>query len=237
MLKRLLAPRRVPQFTADMESEFVGIAEQVRPYTMTSIARQYALYSAVRYVTAARIPGAIVECGVWRGGSSMLTALTLTALNDSSRELWLYDTFEGMTAPDDRDVRHDGSSAIPEWQAGRRGNGSAWCYADEEDVRANMGLTNYPRERVHYVKGPVEQTIPGEAPPQIGILRLDTDWYASTRHELEHLYPRLAPGGVLLIDDYGHWQGCRKAVDEYFAGQAVLLQRIDETGRLLVKPH
>ena len=77
--------------------------------------------------------------------------------------------------------------------------------------------TGYPPERIHFVRGPVEETLPAGAPDEIALLRLDTDWYESTRHELEHLYPRLAAGGVLLVDDYGHWEGARKAVDEYFA--------------------
>jgi hypothetical protein len=90
---------------------------------------------------------------------------------------------------------------------------------------------------MHFVKGKVEDTIPASTPDRIAILRLDTDWYASTRHELEHLYPLLAPGGVLIIDDYGHWEGCRQAVDEYFASRnlQVLLNRVDYTGRIAVK--
>lgn len=237
MLKRLLAPRLKSAFPADMEPEFVQISPQVRPYTMTSTERQYALYSAVRYVTAARLPGAVVECGVWRGGISMLAASTLLAHGDATRELWLYDTFDGMTEPDERDVRHDGEPAGTIWSSRRRGTGSTWCYADEQDVRANLASTGYPVERLRFVKGPVEETIPGQMPSEISVLRLDTDWYSSTCHELNHLYPRLVTGGVLLIDDYGHWQGCRQAVDEYFAGQAVMLHRTDSTGRLLVKPN
>ncbi|MFC7470447.1 TylF/MycF/NovP-related O-methyltransferase [Actinomadura keratinilytica] len=95
----------------------------------------------------------------------------------------------------------------------------------------------YPKERLHYVQGLVEKTVPAEAPEQISVLRLDTDWYASTRHELEHLYPRLVSGGVLLIDDYGYWQGSRRAVDEFLeaTGERLLLLRMDE-GRIAVKP-
>ncbi len=104
-------------------------------------------------------------------------------------------------------------------------------------MSANLAATGYDAQRLHYVKGKVEDTIPSAAPEQIAILRLDTDWYASTRHELEHLYPRLARGGVLIIDDYGHWEGARRAVDEYFATQqvAILLNRLDQTGRIAIK--
>jgi len=104
-------------------------------------------------------------------------------------------------------------------------------------VQANLGRTGYPAERIHYVKGKVEETIPATLPSRIALLRLDTDWYESTRHELQHLYPLLSTHGVLIIDDYGHWQGARQAVDEYFAASAepVFLHRVDYTARLVVK--
>ncbi len=106
-----------------------------------------------------------------------------------------------------------------------------------EAVRSALLTSDYPEDRLHFVQGPVEETLPDAAPPELALLRLDTDWYESTLHELEHLYPRLAPGGILIIDDYGHWEGCRRAVEEYFARNPPmpLLQRIDYTGRLAVK--
>lgn len=116
-------------------------------------------------------------------------------------------------------------------------NGEAWDAASYEEVSVNMARTGYPSRRVHQIKGMVEDTIPGKAPESIAILRLDTDWYASTRHEMEHLFPRLSRGGVLIIDDYGHWAGSRQAVDEYFKehGIHLLLGRTDYTGRMGVK--
>ena len=115
---------------------------------------------------------------------------------------------------------------------------SVWCYSSLDEVRGNMTRTGYPAERMRFVKGKVEDSIPGEVPLQIALLRLDTDFYESTYHELRHLYPRLAPGGVLIIDDYGHWAGARKATDQYFAeiGLPLLLQRIDYTGRIAIRP-
>ena len=100
-----------------------------------------------------------------------------------------------------------------------------------------MASTGYPANQISYVRGPVEQTIPITVPESIALLRLDTDWHASTRHELDYLFPRLVKGGVLIIDDYGHWQGARKAVDDYIAANKLnlLLSRIDYTGRLAVK--
>jgi hypothetical protein len=198
---------------------------------MTSPARVAAVCAAVRHVETNEIPGAFVECGVWKGGSSMAAALTFKA----PRQLFLFDTFEGMTAPTDPD-RHAGSgeSAAGMLQDSDK-DALIWCRAPLEEVKRNMASTGYPPDRVTYVKGKVEETIPAAAPAHIAILRLDTDWYASTRHELEHLYPRLAPGGVLIIDDYGYWAGARKAVDEYFNG-SLFLSRIDETGRIAIKP-
>jgi hypothetical protein len=102
-----------------------------------------------------------------------------------------------------------------------------------------MMKTGYPVEKMHFVQGAVEKTLrEHELPPSIAVLRLDTDWYESTKVEMEVLYPRLARGGVLMIDDYGHYAGSRRAVDEYFseAGIVPLLQPIDYTGRIFVKP-
>jgi O-methyltransferase len=233
------APGAVPEATArDLQT-----LRSVRDYTMTSAERQWALINAVRYVVRGGIPGDIVECGVWRGGAAMAAALTLLGEAVRDRRLWLYDTFAGMTAPGANDRRSvDGTAARGTWLRHRRADGgSDWCRATLEEVRSNMERTGYPAAQVRYVKGPVEQTLadPASIPDSIAVLRLDTDWYDSTRIELERLYPRLSPGGVLIIDDYGHWQGARKAVDEFFAacGEAVLLNRIDDTGRIAVKPR
>jgi hypothetical protein len=105
----------------------------------------------------------------------------------------------------------------------------------QEEVFRTIRSTGYDMGRVVMVKGRVEHTIPGQVPDQIAVLRLDTDWHHSTRHELEHLYPRLVAGGVLIVDDYGHFQGARRAVDEYFAETPVFLSRLDYTGRLAIK--
>jgi hypothetical protein len=223
----------------DFDAKAIETIARVRSYTMTSPERLYALIQAVRYVAAASIPGDIVECGVWRGGSMMAAARTLLECGDVSRHLYLFDTFEGMSAPGARDVGVDGQAASELLRSQDRNDpGSAWCYASVEDVQSAMARSGYDAARVHFLKGKVEDTIPAQAPARIAILRLDTDWYESTRHELEHLYPRLSPGGVLIIDDYGHWAGCRQAVDEYFASRKLhaLLNRVDYTGRIAVKP-
>jgi hypothetical protein len=225
----------LPPDVSDEDREVIG---KIAGYTMTSVERQMALIQAVRHLIRCDVPGCFVECGVWRGGSSMAAALTLAQEGDTTRELHLFDTFEGMTAPQDVDKGVDGFSAQALLDQDTDRSGSVWAVAGMDDVRANMLATGYPQELVHYVKGPVETTIPGSAPQgAIALLRLDTDWYESTKHELVHLFPLLSEGGVLIIDDYGHWHGARQAVDEYFAGDArpFYLHRIDYTGRLLVK--
>ena len=211
----------------------------VRPYTMTSDQRVAALCDAVRYVVTNRIPGDIVECGVWKGGSMMAVARTLLELGDRTRDLHLFDTFEGMTAPTGEDVALTGESAadLMAASADREDAESVWCRAPLDVVRQAMASVGYDGSRIHYVKGRVEDTIPAAAPERIALLRLDTDWYESTRHEMIHLFPRLCVGGVLILDDYGHWLGARQAVDEYLSEHSVplFLQKIDYTGRYAVK--
>ncbi|MFE5664632.1 TylF/MycF/NovP-related O-methyltransferase [Streptomyces niveus] len=221
---------------ADYDDEAKEIIRAVKPYTMTSPERLNAFILATRHVVRHNIPGDIVECGVWRGGSMQACAKALLALGESDRDLHLFDTFEGMPPPTAEDLRRDGKSA-EDLLAAQGKDRPIWAIASLEDVQAGFEQVPYPGERVHYVQGMVEDTVPQQAPEKISILRLDTDWYASTKHELEFLYPRLVSGGVLLIDDYGYWQGSRQAVDEFLekTGERLLMLRMDE-GRIAVKP-
>lgn len=227
-----------PHIPVDFSDEDVRIIRKTRGYTAASVERTHALLDAVRYVVDHNVPGAICECGVWRGGSMMAVAMQLINRGCTDRDLYLFDTFEGMPRPTDHDVDIKGSVATEKFERVKTSDaGSEWVNAPLDQVRDAMASTGYPQERIHFVKGMVEQTIPSRAPAQLALLRLDTDWYESTRHELEHLYPRLTAGGVLLIDDYGHWQGARKATDEYMREHNVhlLLHRVDYTARLAVK--
>ena len=227
---------RIP---AEYEDDLAELIKRVRRYTLTSAPRIAALVDAASYVARNRVPGAIVECGVWRGGSVMACALTLLREGAADRDLYLFDTFTGMVEPSPEDVPspYDGYSPQRKWRR-LHSSGRQWAGVPAGEVRANMERTGYPPERIHVVEGRVEDTLPREAPEAIALLRLDTDWYASTRHELEQLYPRLVPGGVLIVDDYGHYAGARRAVNEYFdsIGEAPLLHRIDYTGRMATKP-
>jgi hypothetical protein len=222
----------------DVEAEFVPLRGRCKPYTMTTEERMYVLWQAVLYVVEQPIPGAIVECGVWRGGSSMLAAMTLISRDELSRDLYLYDTFSGMTEPTEADVGFDQRRMTDLWSTIKSNrNDRILAYASLDEVQRNMVSTGYPPDQTHYVVGPVEETIPATIPSEIAVLRLDTDWYESTRHELEHLWELVAPGGIIIIDDYGDWAGARKAVDEFFSGRPdrPLLVRIDASGRIGVK--
>jgi O-methyltransferase len=229
---------RSSQAMQDMEPQFLEIYSLCSDFTMTSIERMYALYKAVEHLSLSKIPGEIVECGVWKGGSCMLVAHTLLSLGDTDRNIYLYDTFAGMNEPTERDFSlPDGRSAGRRWRAAQRKDHNRFCYSPLEEVRVNLLSTGYPEDRMIFVEGEVEKTVPGVAASDIALLRLDTDWYESTRHELVHLFPRLVGGGVLIIDDYGYWAGSKKAVDEYFRehGFHMLLSRIDPNGRMGVK--
>lgn len=221
----------------DLGDDVGRLVSFVRPYTMTSTERLVALLDATRQIIRQRIPGDIAECGVWRGGSMMLVARVLAEAGDTARHLYLYDTFEGMTAPTPEDRSCDGRTATEQLDRARQGTG-VWCLARLEEVQRNLALTGYPADKIHFVPGRVEETIPATIPESLALLRLDTDWYASTKHELDHLFPRLVRSGFLIIDDYGHWLGAKKAVDEYVEQQNLdlFLHRIDYTGRLARKP-
>ncbi|MBI9102130.1 MAG: class I SAM-dependent methyltransferase [Spirochaetales bacterium] len=236
------------QWRIDLEPGFLEIWDRVKPFTMTSAERGYGLYKGVEYLHANKISGALVECGVWKGGSCMLMALSFMARGEMDRLLYLYDTFTGMTEPTDEDVIAWNNLSVSrkmaeEKRAGRDSFGS-WAVGFE-DVRQNILSIGYPEERLCMISGDVEKTLKTdpfnqEIPEKIALLRLDTDWYESTKAELEILYPKLVPGGILVIDDYGHFKGARRAVDEYFeglpAGARPFLSRLDYTGRMAVKP-
>ena len=168
----------------------------------------------------------------------MLLALGIIQMNAEPRHLYLFDTFAGMTEPTEHDsVAWTGQAVREKWEEDLRGekDNFSWWAVSAGEVRDNLLSTSYPKEYIHLVEGDVLRTLPSEAPERIALLRLDTDWYESTRHELEQLYPRLVKGGVLLLDDYGHFTGAKKAVDEFFSKKPVFLHRDDYTGRSTLK--
>jgi O-methyltransferase len=226
-------------FPSDFSENEKSNIELVKDFTMTSLERLVSLSRAVDYLVKNNIEGDVVECGVWKGGSMMLIAEKLIQLNDDQRKLFLFDTFEGMSSPGSEDV-----SAIDKTTAkvlleesDRMQGNNVWCYSALDEVKDNLKKTNYPSDKLFFIKGKVEDTLPEPSVIKIALLRLDTDWYESTRHELEILYDKVVVGGVIIIDDYGHWSGSKKAVDEFIEKRKlnIFLNRIDYTGRLAIK--
>lgn len=230
---------------AVLEPEFLTAWEKVKPFTMTSRARGYALWQAVHHVLDQDIRGALVECGVWRGGSAMLMILAIQAKMATGarpRNVVLFDTFDGMTEPGPQDQDLQGSTAAELMQGskGQRVAELVQARASLDEVRAAVAATGYDMRLVRLVAGDVRSTLHEVNTLGLALLRLDTDFYDSTMTELQVLYPRLAEGGLLIVDDYGHWQGCRKAVDAYFNENSDGYRRpmfwaVDYTGRAAVK--
>lgn len=222
------------------DSFFIGLIKQVSPHTLTfdaGVETPWTLYQSIEYLVRNRIPGDIVECGVWSGGSMLLAAHALLHFGDTSRRIWLYDTFAGMPKPEPIDVRWDGEPALPTWEKHER-SGRRWGYGGNvAHVREVVCSSGYPAEQFMFVEGKVEETLTHTRPGAIALLRLDTDLFSSTYQELVQLYPLLAVGGVLLLDDYGSFEGVRAATDQYFAeiDEPVFLARINAGVRVAVK--
>jgi len=227
------------KYPQDFLEDNIKIIEEVKTKTKTNQNRLNALINAVKYISANQIPGALVECGVWKGGSIMAMTLTLNLVKEPNREIYLYDTFSGMTEPGENDIfTFTGESAKVKYQETKISNNiSTWSYSPIEEVKENVFSTQYPKTLFNFVKGKVEDTIPKTVPDKIALLRLDTDWYESTKHELEHLYPLLVENGILIIDDYGHFEGAKLAVDEYISENnlCIFLNRVDYSCRLAIK--
>lgn len=197
-------------------------------WTMTVPGHQDFAKEAVRRINENQIVGDIVECGVWMGGMTMLMVFE-NMKQDVSRHFWLFDTFDGLPEPDPEKDDPRANRVYADLQAGKQSKGvksrtktgaildGKWDYGPIDIVKNNLLYTGYPQENFHLVEGKVEDTLPvTQLPEKIAILRLDTDWYQSTKVELEYMYDRLQSGGVLIVDDYCAWQGARTAIDEFF---------------------
>jgi O-methyltransferase len=235
---QLQKPVEPPVKDMTSDTAFMEMYNKCRPFTMTSMERMFSLYQSLQYIIDNKIPGDMTECGVWKGGSSMMIALYLKSRGITDRKIWMYDTYEGMSAPTEADKSHTGESASELLKVqDKMDDNSIWCYSSLDDVRNNIASTGYSLNNIHFIKGKVEDTLLTDIPGQLALLRLDTDWYESTRMEMNVLYPLLNSKGVLIIDDYGHWEGAKKAVNEYFQQQSIkpLLHRIDVTGRIMIR--
>jgi O-methyltransferase len=221
----------------DFSSEELTLYSFVQPYTMTSPERVKALIDSVKYIVGNCLEGAFVECGVWKGGSVIAMLKVLESMGQEDREIFLFDTFGGMSEPTDYDVDPQGVPAKVRLCQEDKIKSNVWANASLDEVKVNITKVQYPLNRIHFIEGKVESTLERNKPSKIALLRLDTDWYESTKVELEQLYDLVVPRGIIIIDDYGHWNGCKKAVDEFMSTrkEKILLQRIDYTGRLIIK--
>lgn len=234
-------PKKYQNLPVELTDNDVEIIKYIidQKHTMTSIPRLVNTLKSCRYAVENNIPGDFVECGVWRGGNGILAKKIFEALG-SNKKVWMFDTYEGMTEPTDLDVTaHSKIKAKTQYDKTQTESGTEWCYASIEDVENNCRMSSIDTRGINFVKGDVLETLKDTQyiPDSISVLRLDTDWYESTKLELEVLYPNLSKNGVLIIDDYGHWEGARKAVDEYFSNQEYkpLFNVIDYTGRSALK--
>ena len=213
-----------------VKSTFIEI---VSPFTMTSVERIGALYDSLEYIRANNIQGDFVECGVWKGGNILGIMEYLAFHKMTDRKVFLYDTFEGMTPPEDIDKDLNGRKAESILE-------DVMCISPIDEVRETILRSSFPMANVTFVVGDVCKTLNNANnlhKNNLALLRLDTDWYASTKKEMEVLYPKLNFGGVLIVDDYGHWKGSKTAVDEYFEGQGISpqIEQIDYTGIKIIK--
>ena len=209
-----------------LDEKFWKGAEIAMPHTLLNIEKLYNLYEAVCYVSERKIPGDFVECGVFKGGAIMMMAYTLTAHNYPLRRIHLFDTFAGFTGRTELDVDYVG-----------REIGKYKTNSFRKEVESNLSKISYPSEHYVWVEGDVVQTSRSSHPKEISILRLDTDTYETTRAELENMFPYLASGGILIVDDYGYSKGCKAAVDEYFSTYRprLFFQRAHRSSRTAVK--
>jgi O-methyltransferase len=251
-LKHRLSPQR-PDKSAPAPLNHISYAElneEERALITRAISSQLSMTSennlattalACKYILKNQIEGDFMECGVWRGGHSIIAA---SMLRNTDKKIYMLDTFSGMTQPDERDVRViDGQSAESIFTAKRAGpDSSDWCLASLDEVKKNIkgfGLESMiERNQTIFIKGKAEDVLRDpstDLPNKISCLRLDTDWYMSTKAELEVLWPRISLGGILIIDDYSYWDGCMKAVNEYFINTKLFLAPIDGSARVAIK--
>ena len=188
-------------------------------YTLTQAPRLQVLWNACQTAIGYGLTGSFVECGVYKGGSSMLMAYCL-GHNNKDYPLVLFDTFKGMTRPTERDVKvQKGDTYFKKWEDCQKDGYTDWCYGSIEEVKDNLSSTGY--ENISYIKGDIVKTNMDlikdlSIMKSISILRVDTDFYESTKFIMNNLFPLVCDGGFVIFDDYYCWKGAKDAVDEYF---------------------
>ncbi len=215
-----------------------SLMNKVKKFTLTNDERIWLLIQAFKIINKNQIQGDIVECGVWKGGNLILLG-ELCQKFKIDKKIFGYDTFEGMTEPTKHDVNFYNKSAkknMDKYKNNKNDENSFWVANNLENTKNNI-LKNTIYKNFKLIKGDVLKTlnVKENLPSRISLLRLDTDFYESTKKELEILYPLLRKGGILIIDDYGQWKGCRKAVDEFFIDKNVNFFMCDFSCRFMIK--
>jgi O-methyltransferase len=212
-----------------IEGEFWKIAADVWDYTCISLQGIYSIYSACRHIAKNNIPGDVVECGVFFGGSIMVAAQTLARHEAGDRRIVGLDTFHGFLRRSDVDIDFAGEAVCHPNDLARE-----WSF--RQIAENNIGSVSYNHDNIDVIEGDVFETLkPATKHRRIAILRLDTDTYDTTKFELEACWDRVVTGGIVIIDDYGWCQGARKATDEFLDGKSVYLHRVDPWIRSITK--
>ena len=202
----------------DYENRMISVAYKS---SMMNSKRLWNILECSKDVLKNNIEGDFVECGVFKGGGIILMSSIVSKFK-IKKKIWAYDTYAGMSKPDENDIDYSNEDAMMHWKAFKNNDFNSWCYASLNEVKNNVNsaskILDFNLENIIYVKGEVEKTLKDKnnIPEKISILRLDTDFYKSTKIELEILYPKLSIGGYLIIDDFGYWKGSKKACLEYF---------------------
>ena len=223
---------------AEIGEDELKIIKKISNYSMSTPANHWAIIQSIKHISKNNIEGDFVESGVWKGGNLILFKIISDKLN-LNKKIFAFDTFEGMPVPGSKDFDLKNIDAKEIYNK-YKSKDIKWCCSTLDEVKTNIGSFNKNYlDSFYFIKGKVEETlkISENLPDKISLLRLDTDFFESTKKELEILYPKLVPGGVLIIDDYGHWKGSKKAVDEYFELEKNFywFHRIDYASRLLIK--
>ena len=217
----------------------------IRKFTMLSNSRLVSLADQVAHCNLAGIDGALVECGVWKGGAVALMAEVCKATGNIDRDLHLFDAFTDICAPD---PELDGAKAVAEAKGFHKtssGNQQPMTgfydrfggHGTIQACREVIGRTGYPESRIHFHKGWFKDTVFIAETGPIAILRLDGDWYESTRVCLDALYDKVVPGGFIIFDDYLTYEGCKAAVDDFMTERGItsFLHRCDTSCYYLEK--
>lgn len=230
--------KRNEHFIAEIHQRELDIIKSISNFSMSTPANHWAIIQSIKHISKNNIDGDFVECGVWKGGNIILFKL-IADQQQLNKKIYAFDTFEGMPEPGgmDFDLKNiDAKKTFNKY----KDKDIKWCYSTLDEVKSN--IKSFDKNYIDFysfIKGKVEETLNDEKnlPNKISLLRLDTDFFESTKKELEILFPKLVSGGVLIIDDYGHWKGAKRAVDEYFELEKnfLWLHRIDYASRLLIK--